>query len=258
MACIDFPLNPSEGEYYPTPGDVVSATHQYTAGGWKIVKHNFSLVSDSPGVIDIVDDGNNGYTIAFTPLGGGDAFLAGTQTFTGVNTFSNNANTYAYDPSTSGLTATELGAAVDEVDGNVDALTVVVGTANSDITALETTVADIVAGTWSPTVTGITDYLDSTVDKAFYQRIGNIVSFTIKMQARPSSGPTTFTFLLSLPVASDFDDTDDVAGLGFDYTDNLPVASMSASTSSDEIVVQVTADDIEHYELRLVGSYEIK
>jgi len=199
------------------------------------------------------------------------------------------ADSVIYSNTTSGLSATNVQDAIDEVDSNQDAADSTIGHLNNlsgvavdadnlgtfsgttitdnstnkvALQELETAVeaSSVVAsaGTWTPTVTGIVDYNDSIINKAHYQRVDNIVSFVIDMEARPSSGPTTFSFRMTIPVASNFDDVLDVIGFGFDYTDNIHIETMSANVANDEISVSLLADDFEYYKLKLIGSYQIK
>jgi hypothetical protein len=64
----------------------------------------------------------------------------------------------------------------------------------------------VTSGTWTPTLT----VLNGVSASGFYQRIGNIVHFTITILN--ATGMPSFSFEASLPFASDFTVTEDAGG----------------------------------------------
>lgn len=141
-ALLDFNPNPIEGEYHPAGADANTATHRYTQGGWHIVKHDFAL-SSATALVTVTDLGNNRYEIDASAAGGGDVFKASNQTFTGINTFSNDASSYAFDNTGTSLAATTHEGALAELDARLDDMGTFSGTTITDNVAVETALQEL-------------------------------------------------------------------------------------------------------------------
>lgn len=98
--------------------------------------------------------------------------------------------------------STELGTNnIVEIDGKTGDVTV-----NTDLVA-----ANLVAGLTTPSIIS-SDFTNTNVSGLFYQRVGDIVSFSGSFQGDYNGG-TEYTVILSVPIASTFINLGDVQGV---------------------------------------------
>ena len=126
----------------------------------------------------------------------------------------------------SNLTAGLAGTASININGTVGATTPTTGafttlSATGIITAttagisVPTSAAGTVySGTWTPTITAITNVSASTAYAAQFTRVGNVVTGSAKFEIDPTTALTNTEFELSLPVASNFASNHQAAGSG--------------------------------------------
>lgn len=91
------------------------------------------------------------------------------------------------------------------------------------------------SGTYSPTFTSVSN-LDATPtgNDAMYFRIGNIVHVAGNYSANPTSAGGAYQFRMSLPVASNFANTYELAGGTAPQADNTQSNRIIADTTNDE------------------------
>jgi hypothetical protein len=121
------------------------------------------------------------------------------------------------------------------------------------------TAANLISGTYTPTLTNGTNVSSSTTQTAFYQRVGNIVNFTVKINpVTTAAGSSQIDF--SLPIASNFGSSSDALGTA-SYAQaigNSSDISVSASIANDRIVVTFTDDTGGGaVNITITGHYEI-
>jgi len=105
------------------------------------------------------------------------------------------------------------------------------------------TASNLSSGTYTPTLTNGTNVASSSNADMFYQRVGNMVSYTIFMTViTTASGSTQIDF--SLPVASNFSSSTDLKGTS-SYSQSIGNSSdftVSASIANDRAVVTFNDD----------------
>lgn len=100
----------------------------------------------------------------------------------------------------------------------------------------------IAAGTWTPTITGITNVASSTSDLCYFARIGAWVNCHGRIQIDPTAtGLTEFT--INLPVASTFTDNTEASG-----------AMIGALNFESGIIYSVAASNTVHFAFVAVSS----
>lgn len=125
-------------------------------------------------------------------------------------------------------------------------------------------VTDLVAGTWTPTLTNGTNISSSSNDECRYQRIGSIVFFqgTITFSM---SGTGTGQLDISIPVASNFSAITDATGvtMGTNSTMDDQVQGVygegiiKADTTNDRLICKISTNSSGPRKLIFQGSYRI-
>ncbi|MGN6436883.1 MAG: hypothetical protein ACTHMM_10135 [Agriterribacter sp.] len=115
------------------------------------------------------------------------------------------------------------------------------------------------AGTWTPTLTGSSNYSSGTVRHCTYQRMDNIVTISGYIDVIPTAATTTI-FEITLPVASDFN-------TGYDAHGTLNIDGAAAqwyggyvgtNTTDNRIVLGFAAGDTGSQAVQFTIQYEIK
>lgn len=76
--------------------------------------------------------------------------------------------------------------------------------ARTAVTAPATADGNIYSGTYTPTLTNVTNVAASTASECQYMRVGNVVSISGQFIVQVTTGGSAFTLGISLPIASDF------------------------------------------------------
>jgi len=97
---------------------------------------------------------------------------------------------------------------------------------------------NVLSGTWTPTITGITNVAASTAYLSQYMRVGNVVTGSAKFEIDPTAASNT-EFELSLPVASNFANNYECAGSGALATAGTAIY-ITASVANDRIFCSYT------------------
>ena len=79
-----------------------------------------------------------------------------------------------------------------------------IATSRVAVTAPATTDGNIFSGTYTPTLTGITNVTSSTAYVCQYMRVGNVVTVSGKIEVTPTLNNAQTTIGISLPIASNF------------------------------------------------------
>lgn len=91
------------------------------------------------------------------------------------------------------------------------------------------------SGTYTPTLTGVTNVSSTTARKCQYMRVGNTVTVAGQLDVIPTSNNTGIVVGLSLPVASNFTTAYECGGAGHssDVTANAHGASIYADATNN-------------------------
>jgi len=102
-------------------------------------------------------------------------------------------------------------------------------------TTTTASISDIAYGTYTPTLTNVTNIASSTAYESFYIRIGDIVQVSGYVVIDPTADATTTNLRISLPVASDFTQTYDLSGVGYWNASGtvVPARLLADATNND-------------------------
>lgn len=114
----------------------------------------------------------------------------------------------------------------------------------------------IASGTYTPTITGVANYLSSTSDVATYIRVGNVVTVSGSLSVTPL-GVGTLVFRFNLPIASNFTLSTEVTGSAQD--ENIyDITSIAAHVSTDQALIQCSASNTDNRLFSYIYQYEVK
>jgi len=107
---------------------------------------------------------------------------------------------------------------------------------NSAVAQGSATQQDIRSGTYTPTLTGVTNVSSTTSYEAQWSRVGNVVTVSGKIGVEPTANNTSTRVRISLPVASNFATEQQCAGSGsnVDTTSTAHSARVVADTTNNE------------------------
>jgi len=117
----------------------------------------------------------------------------------------------------------------------------------------------ISSGTWTPTVSAGVNVASSTASTGQYIRVGNAVSFSVAVSITPTAGaPTNTTFELSLPIASNFSGSGNLASSGT-FLNGTTIGNVRciSSAANDTMDVRFYAISTSAHFLTLTGVYTI-
>jgi hypothetical protein len=106
---------------------------------------------------------------------------------------------------------------------------------------VQNAVSTFSSGTYTPTVTTVTNVSGSpTVSVCQYQRVGNVVTVSGRIQITATAGSTNTELQLTLPIASDFADSGEAGGTASGW-DTSTSCAIFADTSSDIVTLKFVA-----------------
>lgn len=112
-------------------------------------------------------------------------------------------------------------------------------------------------GTWTPTLTNTTNIGSSSASVGQYTRVGNTVTFSVKLTVTPTAETVASEMGISLPVASNFANDYECAGAGA-FKDSNDAISVLADTTNDRIVVRFIAPtDSSPIDFTITGTYKV-
>lgn len=129
---------------------------------------------------------------------------------------------------------------------------------NNAMTSGTAAQAEMRSGTYTPTLTNTTNIDASTSYKAQWSRIGNVVSVSGKVDIDPTIGVATATSLgISLPVASNFANAQDCAGVASVPAIASFVGAVLADTANDRAILNFVAGDPNNNSWYYCFQYEV-
>jgi hypothetical protein len=128
---------------------------------------------------------------------------------------------------------------------------------NVDASAGTVTIAGITSGTYSPTVTAVTNVDSASADADFmYTRVGNMVQGYGSVSIDPTAGSGTTRIEISLPIASNFAAATDAVGGGSAQVTNT-TGSIAADTTDDRLALQFQSPTTASMAWRIWFMYQI-
>ena len=130
--------------------------------------------------------------------------------------------------------------------------------ANHTGTQVMATISDLpalVAGTYTPTLTNVTNLDSSTAFDAQYIRVGATVTVSGKVTIDPTAAAAT-ELGISLPVASNFGAVEDCGGVAF-CTAVQQGGGITADITNDRAALRFLANNTTAQEMCFVFSYQI-
>lgn len=110
----------------------------------------------------------------------------------------------------------------------------------------------VAAGTFTPTLTAVTNTSSPLLDGARYTRIGNIVTFSLRFSVTTSSGSSASSIRVTLPVASSFSNINQAAG-----TCSGSLGRVESDATNDELIVAWTSGAGGTETIVVTGQYTI-
>ena len=114
----------------------------------------------------------------------------------------------------------------------------------------------ITSGTYTPTLTGVTNVAASTAYQCQYLRVGATVHVSGKVDVDPTAAAAT-ELGISLPVASNFGATEDCAGVGMMPAVSREATAVLADTTNDRASMQWVATDTANRSVYFTFTYQV-
>lgn len=189
-----------------------------------------------------------------------------------------NAAAVSFDNTTSGLTATDVQAAIDEVDGTQDNLNTLSGVAK-DATNLGSFTGSTISangtikealqevetahealpttdsGAWTPTVSDQSNLDSATVSNGFYSRVGSVVNVALVITIDPTATGSWHCHL-TLPVDSNFTGSAEAAGYGQNSAGSITTTVESIGSTS-KLFLRGESTTTSGLSIWITASYEI-
>lgn len=134
-----------------------------------------------------------------TNIAGADLILSAWQ-----STGSGIGGKFVVRTATQSATGTTLNALVTRLDIDENANIRAYGLHNNATAQWSAANQDIRSGTYTPTLTWVTNVSSSTARKCQWMRVGNVVTVSWQMEVTPTANNAETTIWISLPVASNF------------------------------------------------------
>jgi len=116
----------------------------------------------------------------------------------------------------------------------------------------------IVAGRWTPTLTNTTNVAASTAHLCQYMRIGDEVLVSGLVEIDPTAAAAT-VLKMSLPIASDFQDTEDCSGnISFVGASTSAAGSIVPDLTTNELYFTFFATQTTNGFYRFMAQYRIR
>ena len=114
-----------------------------------------------------------------------------------------------------------------------------------------------VAGTYTPTLTGVTNYGSATAFACQYSKIKTIVTVSCRVNSDPTSAAASTQLGVTLPIASNFTTTEDASG-ACTASDDSTRCYVGADTSNDRIQLEMIPAVNTNHGVFFTFQYEIK
>lgn len=133
--------------------------------------------------------------------------------------------------------------------------------ANHTGTQTMSTISDLptlTSGTYTPTLTDVANLDGSTAYQCQYLRVGSVVTVSGRVDVNPTSAATLTIISLSLPIASNLADTNDLGGTAATVDDiTTQAAGMYADTANNRAFLQWRATDTTNHNMFFSFTYRI-
>ncbi len=127
---------------------------------------------------------------------------------------------------------------------------------DADLTAAIATInAGLASGTYTPTLTNVTNVAASTAFECQYLRVGSTVHVTGRLDIDPTAAAAT-ELGISLPIATNASSSSDIAGCAF-CTAVQQGAGIMADTTNDRASMQFLANDTANRAFFFSFSYQV-
>jgi hypothetical protein len=100
----------------------------------------------------------------------------------------------------------------------------------------------VTSGTYTPTLTAVSNVAASTAYACQYMRVGNVVTVSGIADIDPTTGTTTTRIGISLPVASNFTGQQNLGGTGAGGTPPTMYGNLRGDTTNDRADLYFTSD----------------
>lgn len=115
----------------------------------------------------------------------------------------------------------------------------------------------ITSGTYTPTLTNVTNLDASTAYSCQYLRVGDVVTVTGRVDIDPTTTALSTRLNISLPIASDFTALNECAGAASAFTVAGQCAAIIADATNNEATMRWKASDTSNVAMMFSFSYRI-
>jgi hypothetical protein len=140
-----------------------------------------------------------------------------------------------------GIACTPDGAVYVEPTGSAS----ITGGTIADLTSLSLTSGAITSGTYTPTLTNVSNLDGSTAYECQYLRVGNVVTVSGKVDANPTAAAST-ELGISLPIASNFAANQNCGGSASSTVAEAPAAILADATNDRARMIWVATNTANH------------
>lgn len=110
----------------------------------------------------------------------------------------------------------------------------------------------LASGTYTPTLTAVSNTSSPLLDGARYTRVGNIVTFSLRFSVTTTSGSTSSSIRVTVPVSSSFNNANNAAGTNSGLTGRV-----EADATNDELVIAWVSGTGGTETITVTGQYTI-
>lgn len=110
----------------------------------------------------------------------------------------------------------------------------------------------LAAGLFTPTLTAVSNTSSPLLDGARYNRVGNVVTFSLRFSVTTTSGSTSSSIRVALPVSSAFNNANNAAG-----TNSGSLGQVEADAANDELTVSWISGTGGSETITVTGQYTI-
>jgi hypothetical protein len=114
----------------------------------------------------------------------------------------------------------------------------------------------IAAGTYTPTLTNVTNVAASTAYQCQYMRVGATITVSGRVDVDPTAAAAT-ELGVSLPVASNFGASEDLAGVGALAATSTENTIILGDTTNDRASIQWVATDLANTAMYFTFTYQV-
>lgn len=120
----------------------------------------------------------------------------------------------------------------------------------------ETIIGTLASGTYTPTLTNVTNLTASTAYECQYMRVGNTVTVSGKVEIDPTAA-AAIELGISLPIASNFGTQQDCGGVAAPSTIADRASAILADSTNDRASLQGIVADTTNHSLYFTFTYQV-